>query len=349
MEVKEIKISLEKTLHILKTSLSSNKPYHAQWMLTGRCNYRCEGCSVWRQKEILPEASTDEVIAGLNVLRKLGVTEVVLTGGNPLLREDIGEIIDYASRFFMTTIYDNGSLAVKKIDALRKVDFVAISLDSLDYKKFDYIRGVDGACRTAVKAVETLQSEGVSVGVSPTISQLNLHEVLNLTKYFIERKIPVWYCLYGYDSPTTDQLFKIGNQAGQFEIRDSKAMVDLCSELTKLKKKHEGIYITTKTLRALEDFFSTGKRTWRCKALQSFFMIDPSGRVAGCHRNEPVAKVWELLEVWGTSRLAALREKYSRCSQCTYLCYIFYSLHGDALSNMNIVFDQWRNLFTFIS
>jgi len=140
--------------------------------------------------------SADEVKRGLDVLRQLGVMELVLSGGNPLLREDIGEIIDYASQSFITTVYDNGSLALEKIDALRSADFVAISLDTLDEKKNDYIKGVPGAWKKAMEAVETLQKKGVFVGVSPTISQLNLHEIVDFTRYFTDRGVPVWYCLY---------------------------------------------------------------------------------------------------------------------------------------------------------
>ena len=73
--------------------------------------------------------STEYVKKGLDVLHKLGTMEIVLSGGNPMLREDIDEIIEYASRYFITTIYDNGSMAVKRIDALKKADFVAVSLD----------------------------------------------------------------------------------------------------------------------------------------------------------------------------------------------------------------------------
>jgi hypothetical protein len=139
-------------------------------------------------------------------------------------------------------------------------------------------------------------------------------------------------------------LFRIGKEVDKFKIRDTKAMVDVCANLAKLKQDHKGVYITTKTLKALESFFSSGQRTWTCRALDSFFIIDSLGRVAGCHRNEAVADVWELLDVWESPRFEALRKKYNECGQCTYLCYIFYSLHADVLSNLGIVFDQWRNV-----
>jgi MoaA/NifB/PqqE/SkfB family radical SAM enzyme len=318
-------------------------------MLTQRCNYRCRGCTVWREQKNFGEISTDDIKAGLNILRKLGVIEIVFSGGNPLLRDDIGEILGYASRFFITTIYDNGSMALRKIDALRNADFVAISLDTLNPKKFDYIKGVPGAWKTAVEAIQTLHNENIQVGVSPTISQLNLYEILDFTKYFTERGVPVWYCLYGYDYPCENQLFKIGKKVDDFEIRDRKAMVEICANLATLKNKSKGVYITTKTLRALKNFFMTGQRTWRCRALESFFMIDPLGNVAGCHLNEPVTTVSELLDVWNSQYLEALRKKYRECNQCTYLCYIFYSLHADVLSNLSIVLDQWKNLCALLT
>lgn len=336
-------LSSQKIFSVLKRALTPNKPYHAQWMLTHRCNYRCRGCNVWRTQQNMRELSVDEVKKGLDVLRDLGVMEIVLSGGNPLLRDDIDEIIGYASRYFITTVYDNGSLALEKIDALRSADFVAISLDTLDEKKNDYIKGVPGAWRRAMKAIELLQKENIFVGVSPTISQLNLHEIVDFTKYFTDRYIPVWYCLYWYDQPIDNQLFGIGRKIDEFEITDREAMAKVCDELTAMKKERQGVFITTKTLAALKRFFLDGKRTWKCGALQSFLIVDPSGRVSSCHCREPVASVFELPTVWNSPRFENLRKEYGKCDRCAYLCYIFYSLHSNVRSNVEIIRDQWKN------
>ena len=167
-------------------------------MITRKCNYRCRGCNVW-QEQGQEELKTEEIKKGLDILKDLGVVEVVFSGGNPLLREDAAEIIDYASRFFVTTVYDNGSMALEKIEALRNVDFVAISIDSLDKEKNDYIRGVEGAWDRSIETLETLHKEGINVSASPTISQMNIHEIVDITNYFTEKGINVWYCLYSYD------------------------------------------------------------------------------------------------------------------------------------------------------
>jgi MoaA/NifB/PqqE/SkfB family radical SAM enzyme len=336
-------MTLEKAARIAKCSLMPNRPYHVQWLLTRRCNYRCRGCNVWRGQDY-SELSAEEVKKGLDILKELGVVEVVFSGGAPLLRDDIGEILRHASRYFVTTVYDNGSLAAEKIEDLRSADFVAISLDTLDAEKNDRVKGIKGSWHKAVKTIEILHNEGISVSISPTISQLNLHEIVPLTKYFLAREIPVWYCLYSYDtSVDSDQLFKIGKRNEELEIADRDAMVKLCDSLDEMKKQNGNILVTSKLLEAVKHLYLHGERTWKCRALRNFFMIDHLGRVAGCHLRSPVTSIFDLPSVWHTPTFKSLRETYSKCKQCIYLCYIFYSLHGSVLGNLQIAQDRWRN------
>jgi MoaA/NifB/PqqE/SkfB family radical SAM enzyme len=341
-------MGLEKATSIFFRSLTPNRPYHVQWMVTRKCNYRCKGCNVWREQDA-KELSTNEIKRGLDVLRELGAIEVVISGGNPLLREDIEEIIEYASRFFITTVYDNGSMAAEKIDALRSADFVAISIDSLDPRKNDYVRGVKGAWKKAMQAVEKLHMEGIRVSVSPTISQFNLYELMDFTNYFLQKGIPLWYCLYSYDSLNgSNQLFKIGEKSDEFVITDRKAMVELCDFLIEMRRQNSNILMTTKTLETIKNIYLKNSRTWKCRALQNFFMIDHLGNVAGCHLHKPVASIFDLPKVWNSEKLDALRSIYRRCTNCTYLCYIFYSLHGSVLGNLQIAQDQWKSAKLFL-
>lgn len=290
----------------------------------------------------MKELPTDEVRAGLEILRKMGVMEIVFSGGNPLLREDIGEIIDYASRYFVTTVYDNGSQAVKRIEALRNVDFVAISLDTLDERKYDYLKGIHGAWKNAIDAVETLHSQGITVGVSPTISQLNMYEIPQFTEHFCDRGIPVLYCLYQHDS-FEQPMFQIGEKDAELEISDKEAFAKMCDALIEKKNRLHGILITKKMLNALKLLALKGERVWKCKALQSFFMIDPLGKVAGCHLQNPVATIYDLPTLWNSSRFERLRKTYRECDKCSYMCYMFYSIHADVQGNIEIVRDQWKN------
>lgn len=341
-------MTLEKAASILVRSMSPNKPYHAQWMVTRKCNYRCRGCNVWREQES-QELSTEEIKKGLDILRKLGVIEIVISGGNPLLREDIGKIIDYASRYFITTVYDNGSMAGERIEDLRNADFVAISLDSLDNERNDHIKGVEGSCKKAIQSIERLHNAGIRVSVTPTISQFNLHEIKDFTDFFLRRDIPLWYCIYSHDSSDDEhQLFRIGKKNDEFLITDREAMVELCDALIKMKKMNSNILMTANLLEAVKTLYSQGKRTWKCRALQNFFMIDHLGRVAGCHLHRPVTSIFDLPSAWNSEKFDKLRKSYRECTQCTYLCYIFYSLHGSVFGNIQIAKERWRTAKMFL-
>ena len=336
-------MKLSKAANIAKRSLTPNKPHHAQWLLTRKCNYKCVGCNVWGEQE-QEELSAEEIKKGLDILKDLGVVEIVFSGGDPLLRSDAGEIIEYASRHFVTTVYDNGSMASQKIDALRNVDFVAISIDSLDPAKMDYIKGVKGSLEKALNSVETLQKEGIKVAVTPTISQLNVNEIVDITNYFTQKGVPVWYCLYSYDMLSdVNQLFRIGKAQDEFLIKDKQAMVKLCDDLIEMKKKNKNILMTTKLLKALRSLYSDDKRTWKCQALKDFFIVDHKGRIGGCHSNNFVGSVFDLPKTWGSKEFKELRKKYHDCTHCTYLCYIFYSLHSGPYGNLTLAKEQWKN------
>jgi MoaA/NifB/PqqE/SkfB family radical SAM enzyme len=334
---------MKKAASIAARSLAPGKPHHAQWLITRKCNYSCAGCNVWKEQD-QRELATDDIKKGLDILKKLGIVELVLSGGDPLLRDDIGEIIDYSSRLFITTVYDNGSMAAKKIDLLRNVDFVAISIDSLDEAKNDSIKAVPGAWKKAMEAIELLHKEGINVSVTPTISQKNLYEIVDITEYFTQKGIPVWYCLYSYDSSVDGkQLFKIGKANDEFVITDNQAMVKLCDSLIEMKKKNKRILMTKKLLKTLRSLYGEAGRTWKCQALNNFLVVDNLGRVAGCHSHNFAGSIFDLPQKWKSQEFSQLRETYHNCTQCNYLCYVFYSLQGSPYGHLSLALDQWKN------
>jgi MoaA/NifB/PqqE/SkfB family radical SAM enzyme len=224
------------------------------------------------------------------------------------------------------------------------VYFVAISIDSLDEAKNDSIKTVPGAWKRAMETVEKLHSEGINVAVTPTISQKNLHEITDITEYFTKKGIPVWYSLYSYDASANErQLFRIGKENDEFIIDDKQAMVKLWDSIIEMKKKNRKILMTKKLLKTLRSFYLEDKRTWRCEALKNFFVIDPLGRVAGCHSHDFAGSIFDLPKLWKNQKFKKLRRDYHECTECNYLCYMFYSVQGGPWGNVSVALDQWRN------
>ena len=276
--------------------------------------------------------------------RNLGIVELVISGGDPLLRNDIGEILEHASKIFITTVYDNGSMAAQKIDCLKNVDFVAISIDSLDETKNDMLKDVPGAWKKAMETVEILHNRGIKVAVTPTISQKNLYEIIDITNYFTKKGIPVWYCLYSFDTSTDKrQLFRIGKQNDDFVITDKQAMVSLCDKLMEMKKKNKHILMTNKLLKALRSYYNEDRRTWKCQALNNFLVVDHLGRIAGCHSHNFAGSVFDLPKKWKSKEFNELRKAYHECARCNYLCYVFYSVQGGPYGHISLAIDQWKN------
>jgi MoaA/NifB/PqqE/SkfB family radical SAM enzyme len=125
--------------------------------------------------------------------------------------------------------------------------------------------------------------------------------------------------------------------------------VKVFDQLFDLREKNEYVYITRKTLEALRQLALTDERTWTCRALDSFLIVDHTGRVAGCHSREPVASVFDLPKVWKSIELGNLRKEYNQCTKCAYLCYIFYSVHAGLSGTVDILRDQWRNARTILN
>src|SRR4030067_1401764 len=107
-----------------------------------------------------------------------------------------------------------------------------------------------------------------------------------------------------------------------------------------MKKKNKKTLMTTKLLKALRNLYLEDKRTCNCHALQNFFVIDHNGRIAGCHIHNFAASVFDLPKIWKSPEFNSLRKAYRECTQCTYLCYIFYSLHGSPYGNLSLARDQ---------
>ncbi|PLZ35691.1 molybdenum cofactor biosynthesis protein MoaA, partial [Fischerella thermalis WC559] len=114
-------------------------PLVANYYLTYRCNARCHFCNIWAL-EPGKEADFETIKHNLQDLRRLGVKYVDFTGGEPLLRQDVGQIYTEAKRQgFYTSMTTNTILyphKAKEIQGL--VDFLNFSLDGADAETHDH-------------------------------------------------------------------------------------------------------------------------------------------------------------------------------------------------------------------
>ncbi|MBI1987252.1 MAG: radical SAM protein [Nitrospinae bacterium] len=139
------------------------------WNLTRRCNLRCAHCYLDAsspEEEAQGELSTEECLRTLDQIARVNPHPfLILTGGEPLLREDLFEIAHYAAcRGFTVVVGTNGTLidaAVARQMARHQIQGASISLDSPEPSPHDLFRGVSGAWEGAIRGAEALKEEAL--------------------------------------------------------------------------------------------------------------------------------------------------------------------------------------------
>lgn len=136
--------------------------FSVTWAVTNRCRYRCWHCyNAGRRSRDLPLATMKDVATQL---QELGATVITLTGGEPLLRDDLEEIaaaFDERTSLVVGTTGDG--LTVGRARRLHEAGVFAmgVSLDSTDEAEHDRLRGVTGAFQTALAALRAAEDGGL--------------------------------------------------------------------------------------------------------------------------------------------------------------------------------------------
>ncbi len=155
-------------------------PYHVVWLATNGCNARCVHCSSDAAKPWPDELSTVEAKAMFDQLAAAGVFDVAVSGGEPLTRRDIFEVIEHAAaRGIRIGVGSNGStITPNTVSRLRDcgIDRLQISIDGLE-ATHDRARRWPGLYRRAATAIATSISAGIHTHVCFTAHRLNWTEI----------------------------------------------------------------------------------------------------------------------------------------------------------------------------
>ncbi len=177
--------------HLLQ--FSQDKKPVVVWNITRRCNLRCAHCYAQAVDEDLQEISTRKAKQIIDDLATFGSPVLLLSGGEPLLRQDLTELASYAVQKGMrAVISSNGTMISRdKARELKSIglSYVGISLDG-GPAVHDSFRGVPGAFVKAMQGLENCQQEGLKVGLRFTVFKKNMQEVPGIFDMIRARDIP---------------------------------------------------------------------------------------------------------------------------------------------------------------
>ncbi|HLI63805.1 MAG TPA: radical SAM protein [Terriglobales bacterium] len=158
------------------------KPRLIFWEVTKGCNLRCIHCRATATELMSPaDLSTAKALDIIDQIAGFANPILVLSGGEPLYRQDIFQLAEYATgRGLRVALATNGTLVTKDIAEKIKssgIKRVSISLDGADAVTHDTFRGIPGAFEAAIYGMKNLQQLGVSVQINTTIARHNAHQL----------------------------------------------------------------------------------------------------------------------------------------------------------------------------
>jgi MoaA/NifB/PqqE/SkfB family radical SAM enzyme len=150
-------------------------PYSTYLAVTGRCPYRCAHCSYAGRP--LEEMSTEEAIELIGQIDRIGTCTLGLTGGEPMLRDDLPDLVAAAGDRMATIVFTTGrglDAARAKRLARAKLDCVTVGIESSDPAAHDAVRGESGSFGEARAAVAVCRD----AGLYPAVSTIGTREKL---------------------------------------------------------------------------------------------------------------------------------------------------------------------------
>ncbi|MDF9746495.1 TIGR04053 family radical SAM/SPASM domain-containing protein [Natrinema salsiterrestre] len=178
---------------------TSERPFVLIWELTQACGLACDHCRADAEPQRHPdELSTAEGKELLEQAARFGDGQlVVLSGGDPLVRDDVAELIAYGDELGLRmtiTPSGTGSLTADRIESMADAGLkrMAVSLDGASPESHDAFRGEDGSFEETIRAVEDARAAGLPVQVNTTVCRQTVDELPAIRDLLTEIGAVMW-------------------------------------------------------------------------------------------------------------------------------------------------------------
>lgn len=293
------------------------------WNTTNACNMYCAHCYRDAGCKAEEELSTQEAKTLLEQIARAGFKIMIFSGGEPLTRPDILELVAYATKLGLRSVFGtNGTLIT--LDMAQKLKAagamgMGISLDSLDKTKHDEFRRFDGAWDGAVRGMRNCRAVGLPFQIHTTVMDWNQAELEDMTDFAVELGAVAHHFFFLVPTGRARTIEEESLRAEAYE-----------DVLTRIMKKQQQVPIELKPTCApqfmrIADQLGMKTRFHRgCLAGTSYCIISPRGKVQPCAylnmelgdvRETPFDEIWKNSEV--LQKLRTLEYK-GGCGSCSY-------------------------------
>lgn len=268
-----------KTRHVVQSAkarallaLGKRTPLRLTHAITYRCNLRCSFCDVPETKT--KEMDTEGITRAMRAFKKMGCIGWGFTGGEPLLRDDVIPLLQYAKECdFSTSLVTNATLT-QKIALLERdfVDLIMLSLDG-DKESTDNIRG-KGTYDKVLLSLDIIKDKGIIACLGTAVDGFPVDRITHVLE--IGRRFgascsfqPVFDWQTGREE---ERLLRSPERLAQY-----RANVDY---LIEQKRRGAPVWNSFGYLRFIRDYGSVKKM--RCYAGLMYVLMDPEGMLHNC-------------------------------------------------------------------
>jgi len=303
-------------------------PLNVKLSLNNSCNARCNYCNFPNRSQ--KELTTNQIFSLIDQLENIGTKRLGLCGGEPLLRKDVGDIIDYAKeKGLFVTLNSNGYLLSKKIEDLKNLDILILSFDGPE--KAHDTNKEKGSFRKVMEAFKAARKLK-KIWTITVLTKYNTNSIDFIIKMAKKYNFSTSFQIICNDSPLIRNTEKFLSSNEEYK-RVIKKLIDE-------KKRGAPIILSFKTLKELlewKNFKITSfyDKNSKCYAGKLFCHIDTDGSVYPCSMTVGKMKSKNFLDEGFKNAFESIKD--SPCTRCGFAPYIEYnnifSLNLEAILN----------------
>lgn len=229
-------------------------PFQVDFDITMKCMYRCKHCNVAAGETLKDEMTTQQIKDVLDQLDEAGVSDVSITGGEPLTRQDCLEILAYAAnkKGFYLTLNTNGLMMTEEIIRFLEMNCpkinIAVSLDGFDPKSYSVLRRIfvdqervlDNEFNVVTHNLKLLVNSRLNVGVNYTITHATIDNIWRTYDFIqelgIKKMLGIKFFPYGYGRDNKKEL--------ELQYEEWKKFLSEAMERKKRDSYYKGLQIS---------------------------------------------------------------------------------------------------------
>lgn len=286
--------NIKTNYRIIKGAIFHNTPFYVQFYISKNCFLKCRMCNIVQENACLSMVNLEQIEKIAANLNKIGAAVVLLTGGEPFLRNDIVDIVRIFRKYGLTPRLQTAGL-IQKFDNMLEccklgAKDINVSLDTLDEELGDFINGVKGSWRQSIKTIGKITRDfpdhDTVCALGCVLSPHNVDRIEEVLEFADRIGWSLSLVPVHINREEEGYHFRGFRKEFLFDEEGMKKVEVLIERLHKKKKDGANLFDSRKYLDSIVDFVKTNHPTWRkkgqCDSPHIYFAIRPDGSFAPC-------------------------------------------------------------------